>query len=112
MPRYSVQVPVTILVNFTVDAPNESAAISTDLDKLRRKPIMPTFKGIEADHPDFSIGWIGADGYKWDRADADLTEDPTTLFVDHDGKIYPDAATRDAAIAEDEDDADFDSDND
>ncbi len=104
MPCFVVQVPVTILINITVDAPDEDAAQIVDIASIKPAPIFQTDKGIDADNDAFSINWIGRDGYRWDEADAtpcDPTKD--AIIIDHDGNIYPTREARDAAIGADED---------
>lgn len=104
MPCFSVQVPVTVLVNITVDAPDEESARAVNIASVKPAPIFTTAKGIDADHEAVSIGWIGNDGYHWSEADATPCE-PTeaAIIIDHDGKVYPTREARDAAIGADED---------
>ena len=102
MPVFTVQIPVTVIVSITVDAPDEESAMIVDFSRLKPEPVYQTDRGVAVDHDAFSIGWIGDEGYDWDKATAEPTDhasDDDTVFVDHSGTIYPDRESRDAAIA-------------
>lgn len=105
MPCFSVQVPLIVLINITVDAPDEESALAVDFSRLKPEPVYPTDKGVAVDNDAFSLGWLGAEGYDWGKATAEPTDhanDDGTVFVDHSGTIYPDRKSRDAAIAKED----------
>lgn len=99
MPCFSIQVPVTVLVNITVDAPDIEAAQVIDINSIKPDPVLQTYNGICANHDAFDVNWIGSDGYCWSESNTTPC-DPTdaAVFVGYDGEIYPTRDARDAAI--------------
>ena len=104
MPCFSVQVPLIVLINITVDAPDEESALIVDFTRIKPEPVYQTDRGVAVDHDAFSLGWLGDEGYDWDKATAEPTDanDDDTVFVDHSGTIYPNRESRDAALSDDD----------